>query len=268
MSTDRRRAVARGHAVGYQEHRVDPRLASYVACYWTHDVPADFRGAHPVVPDGCIDLLFESAAETLNVIGTMTRTLWAEDRGPSQFAGIRFKPGGAVRFLRDRADLFTDDSAEAAGVLGTAGSELKERLLDSGSGQSRVGVLEQFLLGRLRNDVAPVDSRIAWASSTLIHDPGSRIDSVARELGVSRQYLRRLFLEHTGLSPKGFARVARLGKLLEALRSGDGLAEAALASGYADQAHMSRELKELVGITPASYRRRFESTEFPFVQDR
>jgi len=61
--------------------------------------------------------------------------------------------------------------------------------------------------GRLQADVAPVDSRIAWAASELIDHPSHRIDSLARGLGVSRQYVRRLFLEHTGLSPKAFARV-------------------------------------------------------------
>jgi AraC-like DNA-binding protein len=34
------------------------------------------------------------------------------------------------------------------------------------------------------------------------------VDTLAGDLGVSRQYLRRLFLQHTGVSPKTFARVA------------------------------------------------------------
>jgi AraC-like DNA-binding protein len=242
-------------SAGYKEHDADPRLAPWVACYWTHTVAAELRGSHPVVPDGCIDLLFDSGTESLRVVGTMTRTLWAEDRGPRQFVGVRFNPGGAVPFLRERADRFTDDVAEVGDVLGAAGSGLKHELLDSGSEAERVRLVERFLLRRSRTDVAPVDSRIAWATSELRAAPRRRIDSLAHELGMSRQYVRRLFLEHTGLSPKAFARIARLERLLEAVRGGAGLAEAAVTSGYADQAHMHKELKDLVGVTPADYRR-------------
>lgn len=241
---------------GYKEHDVDPRLAPYVACYWTHNVTSGFQDSYPVMPDGCIDLLFESRANTLAIVGTMTRTLWVKGCGSTQFIGVRFKAGGAVPFLRDRADLFTDDIAEAEAVFGLAGSDLKQRLLESGSEEERVRLLERFLIRRLQADVAAVDSRISWATSKLIEDPWSRIESLACELGMSRQYIRRLFLQHTGLSPKAFARIARLGKLVQALQAGAHLADSALESGYADQAHMSHEFKDLVGITPAAYRAR------------
>jgi AraC-like DNA-binding protein len=186
----------------------------------------------------------------------MTRTLWAGHLGPTQFVGIRFRAGGAVPFLRDRADLFTDDVVEADDVFGPAGSELKERLLAGCSVRERVRLLEQFLLRRLRADAPPVDSRIARASAKLIQTPGSQIEELAHELGISRQYVRRIFLQHTGLSPKAFARVARLRRLMEVLRAGVRLADAALASGYSDQAHMNHEFKDLVGLTPVAYRNR------------
>ncbi len=250
---------------GYKEHHVDPRLAPYVTCYWTYDATSELQGSHPVMPDGCIDLLFESRPSTLDIVGTMTRTLWAKVCGPTQFVGVRFKAGGAVPFLRERADLLTNGVVEAEAVLGLAGSDLKQQLLEGGSLEERVRLLERFLVRRLQADVAAVDSRIVWATSRLIDDPGSKIESLACGLGMSRQYLRRLFLRHTGLSPKAFARVARLGRLVEALQAGAHLADSALASGYADQAHMTHEFKDLVGITPAAYQDRHW---FPFVQDR
>lgn len=237
----------------YREHAVDPRLEPFVACYWTHDVTSARKQSHPVLPDGCIDILFESRSETLIVVGTMTKTLWVEHRGPTQFVGARFKAGGAVPFLRERADVFTDDTVEAAAVLGSAGLELEEQLLAGASIKERVRVLERFLIQRLERTAIAVDPRIEWSTSRLVRDSGCRIDSLATSLGMSRQYVRRLFLEHTGLSPKAFARVARLKKLVAAMPSIPHLAEAALASGYADQSHMTREFKELVGVTPAAF---------------
>lgn len=239
---------------GYEEHPVDARLAPYVACVWTYDVAGGVGGAHPVMPDGCIDLLFDSGADALDVVGTMTRTLWAENCGPTQFVGVRFRAGGAVPFVRDRADLLTNDVVAADTCLGKAGADLKERLLGVDSTDARLKLMERFLIDRLGADIATVDARIAWASSKLTDDPGMKIERLARELEVSRQYVRRLFLQHTGLSPKAFARVARLGRLVEELRMGAHLADAAAMSGYTDQAHMTREFKALVGITPTAYR--------------
>ena len=84
----------------YREYGVNPGLAAYVACYWTLDITTKAQTCHPVLSDGCIDLVFESRAPTLDIVSTMTRTLWADECGPTQLVGARFKAGGAVPFLR------------------------------------------------------------------------------------------------------------------------------------------------------------------------
>jgi transcriptional regulator GlxA family with amidase domain len=59
------------------------------------------------------------------------------------------------------------------------------------------------------------------------------------------------FRDHIGLPPKAAARVIRLDRAVSALRSGTPrVADVAAVCGYADQAHLGRELRELGGITP------------------
>jgi transcriptional regulator GlxA family with amidase domain len=59
------------------------------------------------------------------------------------------------------------------------------------------------------------------------------------------------FRDHVGLPPKAAARVIRLDRAVAALLSGTPrIAEVAAACGYADQAHLGRELRELGGVTP------------------
>ena len=57
------------------------------------------------------------------------------------------------------------------------------------------------------------------------------------------------------MTPKEFARLMRLQATLRALDAGDAsIAELAADSGFADQAHATRELRRVTGLTPAKLR--------------
>jgi len=78
---------------------------------------------------------------------------------------------------------------------------------------------------------------------------GLSIERLAASHGVSYKRLERVFARDVGLSPKHFARVARVQRALElrTLRPGVALAALAVHSGYADQAHFSREFSSQRG---------------------
>ena len=77
----------------------------------------------------------------------------------------------------------------------------------------------------------------------------------------SPRQLEREFRRKVGLPPKTLSRIARFQNLLRL--SGrfpeKAWAELSAAAGYADQAHMTREFRELSGATPA--RRHWEEGE-------
>ena len=68
---------------------------------------------------------------------------------------------------------------------------------------------------------------------------------------LSERQLERLFGDRAGLSPVVYARITRLHRGINASRRLP-LALAAAVSGYADQAHFSREVRGLTGRTPRS----------------
>ena len=81
---------------------------------------------------------------------------------------------------------------------------------------------------------------------------------LARDLGLGERQLERVFVERVGLGPKAFARVARLQAFLPHLDGAGGRtswAALAVGLGYADQAHMVREIKRLAGVTPTELAR-------------
>jgi AraC-like DNA-binding protein len=63
------------------------------------------------------------------------------------------------------------------------------------------------------------------------------------------------FLDCVGLGAKEFARLVRLQATIRALDAGDhGLSRVAHEAGFSDQAHATRELTRLTGLTPARLR--------------
>jgi transcriptional regulator GlxA family with amidase domain len=96
-------------------------------------------------------------------------------------------------------------------------------------------------------------------AAALLEDPRARVERVADELALSERQLQRRFREFVGYGPKTLQRVLRLQRLLGALElardQAGGLARIAATIGYSDQAHLTRETRELSGHTPVSLER-------------
>jgi AraC-like DNA-binding protein len=129
---------------------------------------------------------------------------------------------------------------------------LTAQVRDARSWDERFDLLEAFLAKRLA-DTPPTPRELDWAWQQLVRSGGRvRVRALAVDLGWSPRRLIERFRDHVGLPPKAAARVIRLDRAVAALRSGTPrIAEVAAACGYADQAHLGRELRELGGVTPA-----------------
>lgn len=131
------------------------------------------------------------------------------------------------------------------------GSLLRERLLEAPTPETKLRVFEEVLLQRLAPQYDPA---IRYAVSAL--QAGVPVSQVASRLGLLPRTLTRRFSGQVGITPKRFARVRRLQRVLRASRSSAATDWCALAAqhGYSDQAHMVHEFRELAGITPSGYK--------------
>jgi AraC-like DNA-binding protein len=79
---------------------------------------------------------------------------------------------------------------------------------------------------------------------------------LAAELGFSRKHVVSLFRDHVGLPPKLYAEVVRFDRLTRRLKTGPDAswARLALELGFADQAHLAREVRRFAGVTPREIR--------------
>ena len=79
------------------------------------------------------------------------------------------------------------------------------------------------------------------------------IDTLEREADLDRWSLARQFRLAFGTSPGRFRTMRQLDLVRRRVKSGAGLADAALEAGFADQSHMSRQFKRAYGLTPARW---------------
>lgn len=243
----------------YREFPPGPLLAAFVECFWTSTVPNDPRTCafHRVLPDGCMDLLFDFIAEDhqrTSVIGTMTRSLIVTTTGSVDLLGVRFRPGGLSAFLALDAAELTDTQADLTNFCGRWAEELWHRLGET-TAANRVPLLREMLgahaNGRIKTDpfIRHCIARIEAARGSL------RIAHLEKSTGLSPRQLERKFARHLGISPKIFARVVRFKGVVAAVASPNPPDWATLAGdfGYADQPHLAREFKAFSGLTPSGY---------------
>ncbi|MDQ8756194.1 AraC family transcriptional regulator [Sphingosinicella sp. LHD-64] len=80
------------------------------------------------------------------------------------------------------------------------------------------------------------------------------LDDLAALAGLSRFHFLRIFKQATGLTPVAYRNQRRVEAARRLLRGGLPIAEIALATGFADQSHLTRQFQRLVGTSPARYR--------------
>ncbi|NIH87934.1 helix-turn-helix domain-containing protein [Amycolatopsis granulosa] len=204
-----------------------------VRCWWAQRTAGEHL--QRVVPDGAADLIVASTGAAYLV-------------GPTLSPAVHRLPAGAeLRGLRVRPEAI-------AAVLGLPGHEVRDAVVPLTAvlpdAVARV-VADSVWRGQFPAALTPRpgDARVRHAVRRIWR--GDPLDSVAAGAGVTGRQLRRLFTEQAGLGPKALQRVARFQRFLRHADSGGALAVAAAAAGYADQAHLTRETRELAGVTPA-----------------
>jgi AraC-like DNA-binding protein len=90
------------------------------------------------------------------------------------------------------------------------------------------------------------------------------LTELAQTVGLSRSRLIHAFAAHHGLPPSAFGLRFRTDRARQAILAGASIAEAAIAHGFADQAHLTRCFRRFVGAAPGRYLR----ARGNFVQDR
>ena len=166
---------------------------------------------------------------------------------------IRFTPTGASRLLGLPAHEIVDQATSMKDLLGRRLMPLESHLQRARTFDERIAVAEAFL-GRMLDEARPYGA-IDHAARLLARSHGRlSLDFIARRAGVSMRQLQRRFLLEVGATPKLYARLHRFSAAIDArqARPDSAWSSIAAAFGYADQAHLAHECRQLADMTPNS----------------
>lgn len=201
-----------------------------------------------VLPDGCVDVVHSDGQ--LLVAGPGTGPVPVPASAERWRFGVRLRIGAVEAALGVPADALRNADVPLGEV---ASPMIRDRILRASERGPRAGLNELVRQLTAVHGGGDPDLLVRLAADRLAA-PQARLGAVARELGLSERQLRRRFDRTVGYGWRTFSRVQRLQRLLvlSVHAPSRPLADLSLAAGYADQAHMSRDVVRLSGMTPTA----------------
>ncbi len=254
-------------------YRPAPPLDCFIEClWWSHrDEPLKYR--EHMLPSGTGQLIFalhetpmscgspaapDSIAWAGSIVhGPQSSYYLAGPKPRGGAIGVAFRPGGAGALLGASMSDLAEHHVSLETLWGPRGVDLHHRLLEAAKPQEALRILELSLRRQIHRALL---IHPAIAQALVLHpgdeSPSARVAHVQRASGYSPRHFIALFRAAVGLKPKHYYRIRRFNFALRRLAADPGrpLGDIAALAGYADQAHLTREFRELAGIAPTQYR--------------
>lgn len=194
-----------------------------------------------------MDVIWHRPTGRLFVAGPDTRAHPAEP-ATGELVGVRFRTGRSPAGLGVPADALRDERVGLAHLWPDRTDRLAEELAATSSVTAAQSVLGAAVLSGVRAEPDPAVPELVRLARA-----GARVADMADAIGLTERQLHRRCLAAFGYGAKTLARVLRFDRAIRLAREGAGLADVAYRAGYADQAHLSREVRALAGASPTEY---------------
>lgn len=246
-----------------------PVLAGGISHLYEYRFDESLSRSTIAVPDGCVDLVIDLDSPDLAgyAAGTVLRGSGITNVQGHHYFGIRFLPGVLPGLLDGQLQDFVDTRVDLSLCSPVAG-ELRDRVFASPTSAGRADRVQEFLLSQGSGQVQLSESKLTLARTVrdLLQSSGGRmsVHELEEETLYSARYIRKVFQEAFGLSPKTFAQIVQFQLTIDRLDhdTATPLGVLAAESGYYDQSRFIHAFRQYTGCTPQSYRRQIIESNY------
>ena len=239
-----------GRRYAEQGYSSDCRLGQYLCGMFQVGEPGP--GPIRVITDGCNDILVTwDGRRVRSWLSPSIPAACSFHYGEVQWIfGVRFLPGATYALFHRELE-YSIRSRVELGRLFRDISRIGQPLCKALSFARRREIVEDYLAGQLARRPGGEQILSRCVAQIIRSDGLIPVQELAEESGYSVRYLRQLFVQHVGHSPKELAMIVRMQRALRWIweHPGDSLGETAARFGFADQSHMNREFRRFLGVT-------------------
>jgi AraC-like DNA-binding protein len=257
MTGDTRGVLYPAAAPTFHRLPAPDRVAALVRWFWIPqwDIAPGRVSRQEVLAFPACNLVVEPTL--VGLAGPTTRRSHRDLSGSGWSVGALLRPAAVPHVTADPAAL--RDRYQALDLPELHRAVTAAMTAEGAGDRRRAGAVDAFADWLVASLPPPgADGLLANALAELVDgDPTVlQVGDAAFRLGVSARTLQRLARRHVGLSPAAMIRRRRLQEAAERLRTDPDadLATVAAELGYADQAHLCRDFRAVLGFTPSSYR--------------
>ncbi len=264
----------------YRHRAPRPPLDAFVESIWVFESDPRPVALERILPTGAAQLIINLKEDQTRLYdpdrgyrcvtgaGTSLSGVWSrysviDTSEQERVAGVVFKPGGTIAFMRVPALDTADADIDLACLWGRCRTAaLRERLLEPIAPDAKLDALEDALAEAWR----PATLHRAVAFALTAFDRSAHTASVAAVtdvIGLSAKRFIERFKMEVGMTPKRYCRIRRFQRAVKQAHRGDRVdwTQVALNCGYFDQAHFIHDFRSFAGLTPTEYQA--ARTSFP-----
>lgn len=231
----------------------------------------DTERPHRLVPDACIDVLFEYDPKRPGhmhsyVCGTKLEYEIDQRLFHNEIFGVRFMPGNHPRMLNVTMKELLERRFDLEEILNGDVSWLND-MAQATDFSTRINLFLNFY-----NSIEETKPRLfgkkelLQAVKNLVyqHNGNIKIHDLENLTNYSERYINKVFIDEMGFSPKIFCKIIQFQKALETLNWGrpENMTQTAVDLGYYDQSQFIRDFKKYAGLTPLKYLKMKESMNY------
>ena len=240
----------------YQEVSSYYGLQSGIESFWTFRENTD-KATFKILPDGCVDLIFDLAQHRIFLSGIMTRYQNRNLNQNPHLLGIRMKAEWLPRLMLMPMGEFKNERVDLTGSDEFLTSSLAVAANESTSWIERFHLLEKLILNQQEKFSGVHDDLVLAVASEIRRTRGNiRLSELSQSSGVSLRQLERRFKKNVGITLKEFSSIVRFVTAKSCIGTNQeaSLLQIAFDMGYYDHAHMNHEFKRIADENPGSFR--------------